>query len=367
MVEEISDRRFTFHDLLRLYAKQRCGSDDSEQDQEAAFSNLAAWYTHTANNANRLIMPERSVINVTRDTVTTPPLTFEDFTAALAWCETERSNLTLLTAEAYARGMLDVASRLPVILRGFFNLRKHWADWRATHEIAFQAAAQLGDPAIEAAVLNGIGTLLKQTGRGYEAIQYHQDALDRRRGLGDKVGIASSLDALGHAYRDANRFDEAFQCFRESLEIRESTGNRKGQAWSFNNLGEIEHETGNEVSALRYLKLALAARTEVGDQWGQGRTLHGLGETYAALGDFVEAKSQYEEAVAVRRKISDRWGVAWSLDAWGDSESQLGDMVKARALWAESVAILDALGDEHAAEVAEKLAASDNQAANLPR
>ncbi|MGH8260260.1 MAG: NB-ARC domain-containing protein, partial [Steroidobacteraceae bacterium] len=121
MVEEISDKRFTFHDLLRLYAKKRCGTDDAEEDRTAAFDNLAAWYLHTANNANRLIMPQRSAINVARDPVGPPPLAFEDFAAALAWCETERPNLTLLTAEAHARGMLDVACQLPVILRGFFN------------------------------------------------------------------------------------------------------------------------------------------------------------------------------------------------------------------------------------------------------
>ena len=243
MVEEIGDKRFTFHDLLRLYAKERCTTDDAERDQTEAFGNLAAWYLRTANNANRLIMPQRSAINVARDPVGSPPLAFADFAGALAWCEAERPNLTLLIAEAYNRGMLDVACLLPVILRGFFNLRKHWADWGTTHDIALSAATRLGDPANEAAVFNGIGTLLKQTGRGHEAIWYHAEALDRRRRLGDQVGIASSLDSLGHAYRDASRFDEAFRCFAESREIRESTGDRKGQAWSLNNLGETAHET----------------------------------------------------------------------------------------------------------------------------
>jgi tetratricopeptide (TPR) repeat protein len=364
LVEEISDRRYTFHDLLRLYAKKRCNTDDDERDRLEAFGNLAAWYLHTANNANKLIMPQRSAIKVQRELAGTPPLAFSDFTTALSWCETERSNLTLLTTEAYGRGMLDVACQLPVVLRGFFNLRKHWVDWQATHEIALQAATQLADTSAEAAVLNGIGTLLKQTGRGHEAIQYHQDALDRRRHLEDAVGIASSLDSLGHAYRDAERFDEALECFQESLGIRQDAADVKGQAWSLNNLGETEHEIGHEESALRFLRLSLNARIEVGDKWGQGRTLHALGETQDALGDCVEASRHYEDAVAVRREISDRWGVAQSLDAWGDTERRIGNLARARDLWSEALTILGDLGEESAAAVAAKISDLDNPAAS---
>jgi len=362
MVEEISDKRFTFHDLLRLYAKKRCATDDSDDERTAAFGNLAAWYTHTANNANKLIMPPRSAIHVTRDLVGTPPLTFPDFNAALAWCEVERPNLTLLIADAYTCGMYDIVCQLSSILRGFYNLRKHWNDWRITHDIAFKAASLLGDPATESALLNGIGTLLTQTGRGREAISYHEDALARRRMLADTVGIASSLDSLGHAYRDTGRFAEAVQCFQESLNIRQSTGDRKGEAWSLNNLGETEHETGHEESALSFLQRALAVRIEVEDSWGRGRTLHGLGETYDGLGNYIEATRHYREAVAVRREISDRWGVARSLDAWADIEQRNGNQARARMLWTEALEILKDLGDGHAAAVAAKLAATDDRA-----
>jgi len=355
MVEEANDRRFTFHDLMRLYAERKCSMDDEDYVRSTAFENLASWYLHTANNANKLLL-QRSPINFDSKLVGTEPLSFDDFAAALGWCELERINLTLLTVQAYQRGLLHIACKLPGVLRGFYNLRKHWSDWEKTHNIALEAARRLGDSDGEASMLNGIGTLMKQTNRSAEAIGYHQSALDRRRLLGSMVDVASSLDGLGTAYRDIGRLDEALKCLQESLAIRQSTGDRKGQGWSFNNLGETEYQLGNHAEALQFFRLALAARTEVGDQWGRGRTLHGLAETCDALGDPSEARAQYEAAVHVRKEIMDRWGVAQSLDAWGDTEQRMGNHAHAHSLWSEALNLLTELGDKHADAVAAKLA-----------
>jgi tetratricopeptide (TPR) repeat protein len=355
MVEEANDRRFTFHDLMRLYAERKCSMDDADHVQSAAFGNLASWYIHSANDANKLLL-QRSPIEFESRLVGTEPLSFDDFSAALAWCELERINFTLLTVQAYQRGLFHIACKLPDVLRGFYNLRKYWSDWETTHDIALEAARRLGDTYGEASMLNGIGTLMKQTNRSAEAIGYHRSALDLRRRLGSMVDVASSLDGLGTAYRDVGRFDDALKCLRESLAIRQRTSDRKGQGWSFNNLGETEHQLGNHAEALRFFTLALAARTEVGDRWGQGRTLHGLAETYDALGDPDEARARFEAAVHVRREIMDRWGVAQSLDAWADIEHRMGNRAHARTLWSEALTLLTELGDKHAEVVAAKLA-----------
>lgn len=357
MVEEVSDGRFSFHDLMRLYATERCDSDDDADVRSAAFQNLASWYVHTANNANKLLL-KRSPISVDCPLVGTESLAFESPEHALRWCELERDNLTLLTVRAYAHGLLDIAWKLPTVLRGFYNLRKHWSDWEMTHEIALQAAREIADPRAEADVMNGIGTLMKQTGRSAEATGFHQAALERRRAIDDKVGVCSSLDGLGHAYRDLGRLDDAVNCFLESLDIRRKANDRKGQGWSYNNLGEAKLEAGDVVTALDYFQNALAARIEVGDQWGQGRTLHGMGLSHDALGELSAARRRYADAVSMRGEISDRWGVAQSLDAWGDTEHRLGDPARARDLWAEALALLTELGDLHADAVAVKIAGS---------
>ena len=245
------------------------------------------------------------------------------------------------------------------MVRGFYNLRKHWSDWEATHEIALRAARELADPRAEADVMNGIGTLMKQTGRSAEATGYHQAALERRRAIDNKVGVCSSLDGLGHAYRDIGRPDDAVNCFVESLDIRHGTGDLKGQGWSYNNLGEAKLEAGDVGAALAYFQNALAARIEVGDQWGQGRTLHGMGLTHDALGELPEARERYAEhclgAPGDLRQVGRR-SVAGRL---GGHRGPAGCPARARALWTEALAILTELGDLHADAVAVKIARSD--------
>ena len=56
MVEHAGDRTFKFHDLMRRYAKEKCRIHDEPQVQSDAFRNLASWYAHTANNANKLMI-----------------------------------------------------------------------------------------------------------------------------------------------------------------------------------------------------------------------------------------------------------------------------------------------------------------------
>jgi tetratricopeptide (TPR) repeat protein len=357
LVEYAGDRAFKFHDLMRRYATEKCRAHDEPRVRSEAFRNLASWYAHTANNANKLMI-QRAPITVESALTGTLPGTFAGFADALAWCEAERVNMTLLTARAYEEGLLDIAWKLPDVLRGFYNLRKHWSDWEATHGIALAAARQLGDTVAEANLLNGMGTLCTQTGRGAEAIGYHQEALDRRRLLSDEEGVASSLDGLGTAYRHEGQLAKALECFLEGLAIREPGGDPKALAWSFNNLGETELQLGNHEAALDYLKLALTARVQVGDLWGQGRTLHALGETYDASGRYAEAREQYQAAAAVREEISDRWGVAQSLHALGDTEHRLGNIAEARALWSAALVLLTELGDRQAVAVEAKLTAT---------
>lgn len=49
--------RFGFHDLLRLYARQRAEQDDPARERQQAIQRLLGWYLHTADNADRLIYP----------------------------------------------------------------------------------------------------------------------------------------------------------------------------------------------------------------------------------------------------------------------------------------------------------------------
>src|SRR5207237_3912847 len=112
---------------------------------------LSAWYLHTADAAARLLYD-----NMLRLPLPPPepspaaPLAFAHQSAASAWLDAERPNLVA----AVEHGPRPAAWQLADVLRGYFWLRLHTADWLAVaraglaaaeahHDLRGQAAAEL--------------------------------------------------------------------------------------------------------------------------------------------------------------------------------------------------------------------------------
>ena len=353
LTTESEPRRFVLHDLLRLYAARRLDMDEADSGDGPANA-LLTWYVRRAVAADRVLMPQREAVPVPERF---RPSTADDFSSygdALAWCDAERVNLVLAINQAVNRDELEVVWLLAVSLRGFFNLRKHWSDWRATHERALAAARALDDAYAEGRVLNGLGTVLRQIGHADQAVAYHRSALQIREQLGDERGIGSALDGLAGALRDTGELMEAENLFLKSLQVGREIGDPHRQAWALHNLGETALLARNLDSASQLLLEALPLRREVADSWGEGRTLHVLGDVFSSI-DAERASGYYDAALAVRQRIGDRWGTARTLDAFAALKLETGDLDTAIGAWSEAYAILDELGDAYAVTVRQRM------------
>ncbi|MDH6484450.1 tetratricopeptide (TPR) repeat protein [Streptomyces sp. SAI-127] len=355
LVEEGEAGRYGFHDLLRSYAKERAEQQEEPAELRSGVERLATWYLHAAESANRMIMPQRQSfpLHPLEEPAEVPVLA--DYARAMAWCESERSNLTRVVVQADEHGLHVPAWQLAVVLRGFFNIRKHWTDWTTTHEVALTAARAAGDPYGEGRVLNGLGTVCKQLGRFEEAVAFHQEALMNRVAIGDTVGQASALDSLGNAQRETGCFDLAIESYRKSLDLRREISDRHGQAWCLNNLGEAYQSLGEHAHAIGYLTDALLLRREVQDHWGEGRTLHNLGVSHSKSAQVQQGMEYLAQALAIRRGLEDRWGIACTLHQLAQTQLDLGHVEAARTAWAEALTLFNELNDPQADEVREAL------------
>src|SRR4030088_2861441 len=70
---------------------------------------------------------------------------FSDRGAAVSWLESERTNLIAVITLAARTGRDDHVRDLAQALTFFFNLRKHWDEWKTTGGFALDAARRLGD------------------------------------------------------------------------------------------------------------------------------------------------------------------------------------------------------------------------------
>jgi tetratricopeptide (TPR) repeat protein len=351
LLMEISHDRYRFHDLLRVYAKERADEEESRQQRERSMRSLLNWYLACADSADHVLTPMRRRIPLQPSVSTAGVLTFRAHGEALEWCEAERMNLVSAVHAALAADLPEVACRLPLALWAFFTLRKPWADWISTYQAGLVGARRCADRFSEASLLAGLGIAYRDLRRFEEALTYLGSALAIRREIGDSWGEGQALISLGTAHHEQGQFTEAITCFTEALTMFRRLGDDWGEAQTLHFLGLTDHELGRYQEAHEHLERALRIRHEIGYRYGEAETLAGLGLVCRELSGNAESVAYLEESLEIRREIGDRYGEAATLDHLGQAWHSSGRTDVARACWTDALAIFTDLGAPRAAEV----------------
>jgi len=347
LLESPTPGRYRFHDLLRLFARERAQAQEQLQVRDAAIRRALGWYLATAKRATDLLQPTRlqdendghpvdangpgSQVLATRQ-------------EALSWLETERPNLVAAVHQAATQTPPTVACELAEALHRFFDLRKHWADWQAVHEAARHAAELARDRTHQAQALVGLGLVYHQLRRFDQSVACSRQSLAICRELGDREGQSRALNILGRAHREMGRFDQAIAYLEDSLAISRDLGSHQGEAQSLNTLGSVYWELGRFHDAAACLEQSLAISKDYGDRHAQGRTLTRLGSVYRELGRLNQASTCLEQALAICREIGDPHGEAWTLYHLGRTVLHRGRVEDAVACFQQSQAIFRQIG-----------------------
>jgi DNA-binding SARP family transcriptional activator/tetratricopeptide (TPR) repeat protein len=338
--------RYTLHDLLRVYARERAAARDGAPEQAAALARLLDWYLHSVLAAARLLYPEAVRLPVPPTGVR--PADFATDEAALDWLDAERPNLVAAVQHAARYGPHPAAWLLADALRYYFIVRGYPVDWQTVARAALaaaeadavadaRAAAHLSlanshhlrgdnEPAArhyrralalaqrigwvdcEAAAVNGLGTLFWSWGRPTEASGYlvRSLALDERTGR--LVGQAVSHGNLGTLYHELGRVAEAADHNARALALHRTLGSRSGESNTLISMGVLAHHLGRPDEALGHIDAALAIQRDIGDRGGETDSLRLLAVVHADLGRFPTALEYAEAAVAQAQETGDRRG-----------------------------------------------------------
>jgi tetratricopeptide (TPR) repeat protein len=343
-------RRYRFHDLLRLYARERIRTDETDPDRDAALQRTLTWYLESVRAADDVLsLPWRDQL---RERVGEQPhLVFATRAEALAWLEAERTNLVATTHQAADCGLHAIAWQLPHALFSFFELRKHWADWQDTYKVGLAAARKTYDRGAEAWMLTGLAAAYWDIRRLEEAVDDFQQALAIHREVKDPCGEAWALYGLGFVYYRLRRLDGAIEHHRQALAIFREIGYRWGEAWALYGLGFVYYRLRRFEEAIDDFQKALAIYREVRDRWGEGLTLNRRGRAYKGLGHFEDAINDFKEALAIHREVRDRWGEAWALYGLGSVYYKLGYLDEAVENHRQALGIFRDIGDRWGEEV----------------
>jgi tetratricopeptide (TPR) repeat protein/transcriptional regulator with XRE-family HTH domain len=353
LLEEAACGRYRFHDLLHAYAVERAGTEDSAQRRDAAVHRIALWYLQAADAADRLLIPGRRRPPLQRADHGHQPLTFHSRGQALTWCEQERGNLVAMVQMAAEHQQHEVAWQLPAALWGFFDLRKHCADWMTTHRIGIASARRAGSKMGEAWLLNHLGTNYWRKGQFDDAITSYRQALTLWRDLGDRRNEAGTMNNLGVVASDLGRFHDSISYLSQCLAVHHALGDRRGEALALNNLAETYREMGRPDFAVVPLERAVAIQRELMDRShiGEGMTLHSLGAAYLAIGDYGLAITHLQASLGCLRGAGDRYGEGVTLHSLGAAYRLAGRHEDAITHLACAVQVKRELGD-HSGETA---------------
>jgi DNA-binding SARP family transcriptional activator len=354
LLESPAPDYYRFHDLLRVYAAERCQADEPEQARNDAMRRILSWYLHTAEAAAAVISPYHARVPVGESQI--DPLSFASLEDALDWSDAERANLVAANRQAADYGLHDIAWQLAAASMSFFYRRSQWADWIETHETGLESARKLGDRRGEAWMLNNLGMAYGERSMA-EAADCLEQALAIYREIADEQGERRTATNLANAYHRLQRFSEAVDASQVALAMHQQAENRYVEGIVLGIQGAALRGLGRHVDSIDRFEQALAIFRELGDKDAEADALSELGESYLGLSRVDDALERLGESLDILREAGDRQGQARTLRLIGQALGQAGQRDQARESLAEAAQIFEELADHaQAAHVHRELA-----------
>jgi tetratricopeptide (TPR) repeat protein len=239
LIIEHTPGRYTFHDLLRSYAREQAHTVDSHADRQAALHRVLDHYLHTAHAAVLLLDPQRDPLTLRPPHPGVPAEGFVDRAQALNWFNAERDVLRAALDQAAEMGLDALVWRLVWALADFLERQGRWQDWVDT----------------------------QRSGRS----------------LADRLKQAFAHRILGRAYAALGRYDDALDHLQHAVRLYGQLNNETGQAHVHLSLNLVYDRRGRHRDALRHAQQAFDLYRAVGDDVGQANALNAIGWNYAQL------------------------------------------------------------------------------------
>jgi DNA-binding SARP family transcriptional activator/Flp pilus assembly protein TadD len=307
LIQQHAPGRYTFHDLLRLYAKHRAEAEDPDPDRRRALRRLLDRYLHISDAAARLLHPRMLRLPVPPRS-TTMPLPFTDNPGALAWLDAERPNLIAAITHTADHGPHDIAWLLADALRGDFYIRRHTTDWFTAAQAAIAAADRYAGAHEQAVTRFSLGLAYVSVNDTDRAIDQYTQALNLARQAHWDTAESAFTNNLGVAYLTAERLDAAAECFTAGLVLARRLADTNAEANSLGNLALVHEELGQLETSLDYVHQALTLYRTLGSTAKQAIAHNNLGGGYRTLGRSSDALKHLTEAVRLHRQTGNRDG-----------------------------------------------------------
>jgi DNA-binding SARP family transcriptional activator len=310
LIQVASPGRYSMHDLLRVYARERAAGHDAGGMCQQALTRLFDYYLLAASTAMDIWYPAEARYRprIVPTAVAVPAMPGQ--VDARAWLDRERANLVAVVVHCSGRGWPAHATGLAGTLFRYLIAGCHLPEADTINTHALKAARRSGDPAAEAEALNGLGGIGIMTGHSRDAADHCQAALLLFRKCGNRAGQARALRNLGVNEQELHNHQSAASYYRQAIAAFEDAGDSLGAALALAYLGETETELGFYDQAAEHLQRALPVLRDAKHQFGEADVLATIGRINFLSGQLTQATDFFRRALAIYRRLNHLTGVA---------------------------------------------------------
>jgi tetratricopeptide (TPR) repeat protein len=338
-------RRYSFHDLIRMYARS-LSEQDRGAGRDAALSRLLDYYQYTARAADdHLARHSRFGPKVSTDVALTRAPEVASRASALAWMRAERANLIAAAEEVTARPQRSRVVALAAALGNFLLQEGPWPQAIELHKAAVEAARAAADRGGEGAAVWNLGSVIHATGDFLGAADLLGEALEIFQEVADRLSEADAFWELGRVRRMTGDYPAAAELLEGSLKIFRELGHLQGQADALQDLGRVRRMTGDYPAAAELLEHALGLCEELGHLQGQADALQDLGRVRRMTGDYPAAAELLEQALVIFQELNSSQSQADALWDLGRVRRMTGDYPEATNLLQRALKIFTEIGD----------------------
>lgn len=337
LLESAGQGRYRFHDLLRVFGRERaCEHDPTTERADALRRAFTAWLDLAvraeAGLPSRFLKVRLEVERARLDEVTTGRLLADP----LEFLETERDALVVVVEQALSLGMTTLGADTACVLTTLFDLRSHYDLWRHTHELALAAATEARHEAI---LHQGLGALAFYRDRFAEAEGHFARAQQIFAEIGEIRGRAYANLGLGSVQMFHSSHDDAAILLARAKADFRRCADARGEAFALQALGVVRRNQGRLDEAAMLLGGALESFRSLHCAYGQACALFSLGLHHDARGDLKSTERLLMESVELFRSASCPRDEALALHVLAATHAQDGDAGRASALMSRSLAV----------------------------
>jgi tetratricopeptide (TPR) repeat protein/transcriptional regulator with XRE-family HTH domain len=307
--------RYRFHDLVRVFARERAQADEPAAERDAAVGRALGAALDLAEHVSLKLpreFPAADQCDAER-WIVPPSVADLATTLAIPWFEAEHSSLRQLVLQACADGLLEYAWGIAASLTPFCEVRGYHDELMSMHEIVLHSALRVGNNTrAEAYARLGMSEFYGARSRNRESVVQAARALELFRKFGHRRSEANALCLMSATTRVMGESAASEELSKELLGLALRAGDSRHEATALHNLGMLAMEGGRLQEAGDDFTRAARLYADCADVRGESLVSLRLGALYGALGDDKCALSYLDRCYELCKASSDPVGQGYA-------------------------------------------------------